>query len=115
MTAAEHAETAAGAWAEAVRLQRQAEPDHADFYTLASEIVGTLAALQDMANVLGRQVAGYSQGRAVYDDSRTVDPRVRLAEAAELLAQLRDDLSPALGKAHGYWSAISHVGVEESS
>jgi hypothetical protein len=112
VSAPEHAETAAQAWAEAVRAQRSAEPDHADFYAIGAELVATLHALQDMAALLRGQVAGYAHGRAIYDDSRTVDPVLRLAEAADLLAQLRDDLSPALQKANRYWSAISHIGVE---
>src|SRR4051812_29403458 len=80
-TAVGRAEWAASAWEDAVRLQRWAPADPAHFYTLAGEVVRTLDALDDLARVLGRQVAGYAQGRAVYDDTREVDPRVRLTAA----------------------------------
>lgn len=112
MTAPMHAETAALEWQAAVAAQRVAVPDHADFYALAAEIVPTLHALQDLANVLRRQVTGYADGRAVYDDSREVDPVLRLAEAAGQLALLRDRLAAAQEHANGFWSAISHIGIE---
>src|SRR4051794_6771878 len=76
------AEAGVSGWEDAVRLQRWATPDHADFYALAGEIVATLHALDDLARVLRRQVAGYADGRAVYDDTRQRDPRQRLAEVA---------------------------------
>ena len=90
MNASEHADLGATSWVQAVRAQLDAAPDHADFYALAGEMAATLSALQDGANVLRRQVARYGEGRDVYDDTRTVDPHARLAEAAELLALLRD-------------------------
>lgn len=85
--------------------QLVAPADHADFYAPASSIVPTLHLLQDLANVLRRQVAGY-------DDTRQVDPVVRLAEAAEHLALLRDALTGAQRQANLFWSSISHVGVK---
>src|SRR3954471_17174260 len=75
------AEAGVNGWEDAVRLQRWATPDHADFYALAGEIVSTLYALDDLAQVLRRQVAAYEQGRRIYDDTRRFDPAVRLAEA----------------------------------
>lgn len=113
--AVENAERGANAWAAVVHAQRSATPDHTDFYGLAAEIVPTLYTLQDLANVLRRQVAGYAQGRPVYDDTRSVDPTVRLAEAAESLALMRDALAAAQTSANAFWSAISHIGVEVTS
>ena len=115
MNASEHADLGATSWVQAVRAQLDAAPDHADFYALAGEMAATLSALQDGANVLRRQVARYGEGRDVYDDTRTVDPHARLAEAAELLALLRDDLTPALRRTHAFWASISHIGVEVPS
>lgn len=112
MTAPMHGEAAAQEWQAAVTAQRVAIPDHAHFYALAAEMVPTLHALQDLANVLRRQVTGYADGRAVYDDSRQVDPVLRLAQAAEQLALLRDRLAAAQDYANGFWSAISHIGIE---
>jgi hypothetical protein len=63
-------------------LQRRATPDHTDFCALAAEMVATLRAFDDVAQVLRGQVAGYAHGRTLYDDTRTVDPAVRFSEAA---------------------------------
>src|ERR1700750_2888093 len=91
-TAGRRAETATGAWEDAVRLQRWATPDHADFYALAGEIVATLSALDDLMQVLHRQVSGYGQGRRLYDDTRQADPGARLVAAAAELAGLLEAL-----------------------
>lgn len=106
------AEAGEQAWADAVRFQRWAAPDHADFYALAAAVVPTLYGLEDLANVLRQQVSRYAEGRRVYDDTREVDPAVRLADAAERLALMRDALATAHDHASGFWSAISHIGVE---
>lgn len=108
-----HAEAGAEAWRSAVHAQWSAAPDHTDFYALAAEIVPTLHSLQDLANVLRRQVTGYAQGRSVYDDTRTVDPAVRLAEAGEALALVRDALGVAQVQAKAFWSSVGHIGVED--
>src|SRR4051794_13283142 len=81
--AAQRAEAGTTARENAVRLQLRATPDHADFYALASELVCTLRAVDDLTRVLRRQVAGYAQGqrdqgRVLYDDTRKVDPIERL-------------------------------------
>jgi hypothetical protein len=99
-------------WERAVRRQHHATPDHADFYALASEIVTTLHALDDLTEVLAGQVAGYAQGRPVYDDTRTVDPAARLADAAALLRDTRTALRAAALAANRFWSAIGHIGTE---
>lgn len=109
------AEVGEQAWADAARLQREAAPDHGDFYALAAALVPTLYGLEDLTNVLRGQVARYGDGRAVYDDTCTVDPAVRLAEAAEHLALTRDALAAAHIQANRFWSAISHIGVEAQS
>jgi hypothetical protein len=97
-TAAGRAERGTAGWEDAVRLQRWATPDHADFYALAGEIVATLYALDDLGQVLGRQVAAYAQtaqerGRVVYDDTRQVDPVERLQTA---VGRARGDAQPGL-------------------
>lgn len=99
-------------WEQVVRHQRHATPDHADFYALAGEIVTTLHALDDLAEILAGQVAGYAQGRPVYDDTRTVDPAARLAEATALLRDTRKGLRTAVVPANRFWSAIGHIGTE---
>jgi hypothetical protein len=119
-TAAGRAEAGTAAWEDAVRLQRWATPDHADFYALAPEIVATLHALEDLARVLRRQVAGYVagqqvRGRAVYDDTRQHDPRRRLAEAATDLDILADRLLSAERAVNTFWSAIGHIGTEDAT
>jgi hypothetical protein len=106
------AERGSAGWEDAVRLQRWATPDHADFYALAGEIVATLCALDDLAQVLHRQVSRYGQGRRVYDDTRQVDPGARLLEAAAELAGLRQHLQAAQAPANRFWSVIGHLGVE---
>jgi hypothetical protein len=68
--------------------------------------------MQDLAGVLGDQVAEYGRGRAVYDDTRSYDPEARLAEAADDLRQLGHALGVARRHANRFWSAISHIGVE---
>ncbi len=105
---------------DAVRLQRWATGDQADFSALAGEMVATLYAFDDLAVVLGRQVGGYadtqrSRGRGVYDDTREVDPRARLAEVVAALTRTRAAVSAALRAANDFWSAIGHIGVEDST
>ena len=106
------AEQGSAGWEDAVRLQRWATPDYADFYALAGEIVATLYALDDLAQVLHRQVSRYGQGRRLYDDTRQVDPGARLVEAAAELAGLRQQLQAAQAPANRFWSVIGHIGVE---
>jgi hypothetical protein len=114
-TARGRAERGTGAWEDTARLQRWATPDHADFYALAGEVVATLYALDDLAQVLRRQVAGYGQGRPVYDDTYgRVDPAVRLAAAVAELDGLRGLVQAAQVPANRFWSAIGHIGVEHS-
>lgn len=108
------AEAAATGWAEVVHHQQQAEPRHADFYALAGEMVATLYALDDLTVLLAAQVGAYGQGRAVYDDTRTVDPATRLAEAAQHLYGIRAALGTATTEANAFWSEIGHIGVEDT-
>lgn len=110
------AEDGADAWCDVVRHQRGATADHADFYALAGDALSTLVALENLTRVLGPQVAGYahnqSEGWTVYDDSRTVNPAVRLAQAAGHLETARAALDEAGRAVNAFWSAISHIGVE---
>ena len=108
------AEAAATAWKQAVEHQQDATPRHADFYALAGEMVATLYALDDLSVVLARQVGRYGEGRALYDDTRTVDPAARLAEAVACLRAVRAGLSTTTAAANAFWSAIGHIGVEDT-
>ena len=108
------AEAAATAWKQAVEHQQDATPRHADFYALAGEMVATLYALDDLSVVLARQVGRYGEGRALYDDTRTVDPAARLVEAVECLRAVRVGLSTTTAAANAFWSAIGHIGVEDT-
>jgi len=107
-------EAAAGAkaWRAAVRAPRMAEPDHADFYAMAADIVDTLAALAGLAEVLGRQVARYGDTRPVYDDTRVFDPRERLDLAALDLNALASRLHGADRVVNAFWSRIGHIGID---
>ncbi len=109
------AEVATESWREAVRRQRSATLDHADFYALAGEIVTTLHALDDLAKLLGEQVVRYPQGRTLYDDTRNVDPLVRLDDVAAEIHSARVAIVTASQAANRFWSLIGHVGVEVSS
>ena len=117
-TAVARAEAGTGGWEEAVRLQRWADPDHTDFYVLAGEMVATLQSLEDLAQVLGRQVAGYphmqqERGRRLYDDTRQVDPAERITDAVTALAALTGHLRAAQAPANRFFSAIGHIGLED--
>ena len=109
------AEGGVAGWEDAVRLQRWAIPDHADFYALAGEIVATLHALEDLAHILARQIAGYGHGRVLYDDTRHVDPAQRLLAAGSAMQALHGAVSVAAGWANEFWSAVGHIGVEHTS
>lgn len=106
------AEDGSDAWSDVARHQRWAAPDHADFYALAGELTTTLYAFEDLSGVLVAQVAGYATGRRLYDDTRTVDPAARLADAVAQLRQARNELRTAAGAVNEFWSTIGHIGVE---
>lgn len=100
------------AWQTAAAAQREATPAHSDFFDLAGLIAPALSSLMDLINVLIEQVGDYDRGRAVYDDTRTLDPVVRLAEAVSELRSLRGSLAGAYAGTQGFWSQIAHIGVE---
>ena len=106
------AEAATAAWRETVEHQQDATPRHADFYALAGEVVATLYALDDLTVVLAAQVGRYGEGRGLYDDTRTVDPADRLAEAVDSLRKVHTALGVVTPVVHGFWNAIGHIGVE---
>lgn len=121
--AVRHARTGAAAWRAAARAQLTATPDHADFYGIAAELVDSLAAIEALAGVLASQVETYAhrqpRGQRVYDDSRDgpaeVDPATRLADATEHLRGLHEVVIPAATRsANAFWSAIGHIGVEDT-
>lgn len=120
--AVQQAEVGARAWRAVVHAQRGAAPDHADFYNLAGHLVDTFAAIESLARLLADPVCSYADrqppGKRVYDDSRGVDPRredprERLADARCDLSQLAIAAGCALDVANRFWSAISHIGVED--
>ena len=106
------ADAAATSWAATVEHQQQTPPHHADFYALASEMVATLYALDDLAVLVAGQVGRYGQGRTLYDDTRTVDPAARLGEAVEALSRVHATLTTTATAANEFWNAIGHIGVE---
>lgn len=109
-TAVAYASKGAQAWRAAADEQRSAEPDHGDFYALAGELVDTLRTLEHFAGVLRGQVAGYADGRPVYDDEGG-DPRARLRSAGLHLAVVSHGVAEAERAANEFWSAIGHIGV----
>jgi len=115
--AAARAARGASAWQDAVRLQRWATPAHRDFSALGCELVATLYAVEDLAQVLYRQVGRYQReqqqaGQLFYDDTREMDPAERLQVAAVALTELRSTAASAESWANAFWSAIGHIGVE---
>jgi len=116
--AVQQAEQGAQAWRAVVHAQGSATADHSDFYALAGHLVDTLAAVESLARLLAGQVARYADGqpagRVVYDDSRTFNPAVRLHDAVLDLGHLADGAAVARGDADRFWSAISHIGVEDT-
>lgn len=111
-TALDVAEAGAHKWRQVVHAQQSATPDHSDFYALTGEVVDTLRSLEALASVLGQQVAGYGQGRALRDDEGA-QPAARLASAVADLTRVRELLVGAEGSANRFWSEIGHVAVEE--
>ncbi|GAA4886395.1 hypothetical protein ACFQ34_21545 [Pseudonocardia benzenivorans] len=110
--AVRQAAAGARAWRATVHAQGTAQLDHADFYGIAGELTYTLAAVAALAEVLAWQVAGYGEGRPVYDDSRVVDPRERLDAAAADLHELAARVREADRVLNTFWSRISHIGVQ---
>lgn len=107
-----HAEAGTDAWRAAARHQLPATADHADFYALACEVVTTLGALDDLFRVLRSQVAGYAQGRSVYDDTGRVSATRRLQQAVSAIEATQTRLAQTYEAANEFWSAIGHIGVE---
>lgn len=112
------AERGAHAWRTAVHEQRSAELDHSDFYALAAELVDTLRVVEEVLCDLAVRADLYADavpaGQRVYDDTRTVDPRTRLAEAAGALRAAVRPLRSAEAGVDRYWSAVGHIGVQDA-
>ena len=77
--------------------------------TLAADLVDTMRALDGLLGVLVRQVAGYADGRELYDDA-DADPLERLQDSERHLTVARQRLAEAERAANGFWSAIGHIG-----
>lgn len=108
------AETAAHWWSVAVAAQRSVRLEvleHADFYDLAAEAVGTLRSIEQLAELLARQVGSYGGGRSLRDDSGC-DPAARLVRAVADVAALRIAVASAVAEGERFWSAIGHIGLE---
>lgn len=108
------AETAAHWWSSAVAAQRSVRPgalEHADFYDLAAEAVATLRSIEDLAELLSRQVGGYGAGRVLRDDAGC-DPAARLMRAVGDVSALRIAVASAVAEGERFWSAIGHIGLE---
>ncbi|OJY47508.1 hypothetical protein [Pseudonocardia sp. 73-21] len=110
--AVQRAETGAQAWRAVVHAQQVAKPNHTDFYDLAGYLVDTLASMEALARTLVPQVGRYADGRAVYDDTHTVDPGERLHDATLDLGHLAEAVAYAARDVNRFWSAIGHIGVE---
>lgn len=109
-TAPERAERAAMGWRAAVHAQQSATSDHSDFYRLAGDLVDTLRSLRSLSLVLARQADRYDVGRALYDDSGTIDARERLDLAVLELQDLASALDTASRHADRFHSEIGHIG-----
>jgi hypothetical protein len=120
--AVRHAEIGATAWREAAHAQRSAAPDHTDFYSFAATLDPTFAAIESLIATLAAQVETYAHqpaGQRVYDDSRNgpgeVDPRERLADAADYLHLLHELIAESATRYIAeFWNAIGHIGVEDT-
>lgn len=112
--AVRQADAGAVAWRAVVHAQQSATSDHAELYSLAGHLVGTLAAVESLAGVLARQVAGYADslpaGRVLYDDE-DANPAHRLRAAVLALAEARHGLALAERAANQFWSAVGHIGI----
>lgn len=109
-TAPERAELAATGWRATVHAQQGATSDHSDFYRLAADMVDTLRSLRSLSLVLARQADRYDVGRALYDDTGTIDARERLDLAVLELQDLASVLDTAGRHADRFHSEIGHVG-----
>jgi hypothetical protein len=108
------AENGARWWATAVQVQRMTRSealDHSGFYDLAAELVATLRTLEDLADILARQTAGYGTGRRLRDDAGG-DPTERLGRAMAEATALRINLAAAVQDGERFWSAIGHIGLD---
>jgi hypothetical protein len=101
-------------WATAAQVQRMTRSealDHAVFSDVAAELVATLRSLEDLADTLARQSAGYGTGRRLRDDTGA-DPAARLGRAMAEATALRLDLAAAVRDAERFFSAVGHIGLE---
>lgn len=115
--AVRYADAGSQSWRQVVHAQRSAVADHADLYALAGELVDTLRCLDSLAGLLAGQTAHYpgtvtAAGGELYDDENA-NPAHRLRSAVLALAETRQALSGAERAVNRYWSAISHIGVNE--
>lgn len=108
--AAARAERGTDAWREVVDGLRGSN-DHSVFYALGAELDATLRALETVTQTLTIQVTRYARTLHLYDDSGSVDPHQRIAEAVDSLKQLAAALGEAKRHAGTYWGSIGHIGV----
>jgi hypothetical protein len=80
-------------------------------HDLAAELVATLRTLEDLAETLARQTAGYGTGRRLRGDAGG-DPTARLCRAMAEASCLRINLAAAVRDGERFWSAVGHIGLE---
>mgnify|MGYP006976769394 CR=1 FL=1 len=107
-----HAEIGGDAWRAVVNAQRVAVPDHADWYAIACEAVGTLRCLVTLADVLAAQVGRYGEARSLRDDAG-MDPAQRLERAVTHAHLARGHLDSAERATSAFWSEIGRIAVED--
>jgi hypothetical protein len=72
---------------------------------------GHLRSLEDLAELLARQVGSYGAGRNLCDDAGG-DPSARLVRAVADVSALRIAVAGAVAEGERFWSAIGHIGLE---
>lgn len=120
--AAGRAEAGTAAWETALGLRRRVRrPDvgFGEFYALLAELVATLAALEDLAEVLAEQlgdVAGRAAAAGVFDDSestwRAVSVPQRFRDVVAGLDTAHRGMAGASVGASRAWAALGHLGVD---
>lgn len=86
-------------------------PEHDDFYTWGWALTELLDRVDQVAGVLGHQIAHYGDRRILRDDE-DADPTERLLETTQRLSEARGALRLARERIREYHSATSHIGVD---
>ena len=111
------AEAGTAAWEDAVRLQRRATPDHADFYALAGELVRRCA-LDDLTRCCaGRSPATpRPSGTGAARSTTTPARSTRRCGCPAVEASWTASAPPGRrARANPFWSAIGHIGTRTTA